>query len=137
MADRKVLHSVVYMLEPGRFRIPRTKGERTHMASDDLKELLYPAGVTGRIFVTHTRPEPLIGTLHPLHTGYGNTVGLGFIGRGGTLTVEGMLFVNRCSWAHILTEAADILKMPREELLSKEELASLEGRLSPHGVIIS
>jgi phosphoketolase len=136
MADRKVPHSVIYMLEPGRFRIPRTKGERTHMGSDDVKELLYPPGVTDRIFVTHTRPEPLMGILHPLHTGYGNTVGLGFIGCGGTLTVEGMLFVNRCSWAHILTEAADILRMPREELLSKKELASLDGRASPHGVII-
>jgi len=136
MADRKVPHSVVYMLEPGRFRIPRTKGERTHMASRDLQDLLYPAGVTGRIFVTHTRPEPLIGILQPLHTGYGNTVALGFVGCGGTLTVDGMLFVNRCTWAHILKEAADILKLPREELLSKEELASLDGRASPHGVII-
>jgi hypothetical protein len=47
-----------------------------------------------------------------------------------------MLFVNRSTWAHILNEAARILNVPREELLSSEELAALDGRANPERVII-
>jgi hypothetical protein len=36
-----------------------------------------------------------------------------------------MLFVNRCTWAHILAEAAHILGLPEEDLLSFQELAAL------------
>jgi hypothetical protein len=74
--------------------------------------------------------------LQPLHTGYGATSALGFIGQGGTLTVAGMLFVNRSTWAHILEEAARLLGLPRQDVLTEEELAALDGQVSPHGVII-
>ncbi|HZA26006.1 MAG TPA: xylulose 5-phosphate 3-epimerase, partial [Dehalococcoidia bacterium] len=92
LAQRDIPHSVVYLLEPGRFRAPRSDEEREHAASDALTNELYPASVPARIFVTHTRPEPVLGTLQPLNTGYGHTSGLGFLGRGGTLTPAGMLF---------------------------------------------
>lgn len=136
LADRGVPHSVVYMLEPGRFRNPRSEGERAHLASVEIQKDLYPDSVPARIFVTHTRPEPLLGVLQPLHTGSKKTTGLGFTGQGGTLTVPGMLFVNRCTWAHIVAGVAQILEMSREELLSADELAALDGRRSPEGVII-
>jgi hypothetical protein len=58
------------------------------------------------------------------------------LGQGGTLTVAGMLFVNRCTWAHILDEAARLLGLPRQDVLTEDELAALDGQASPHGVII-
>jgi phosphoketolase len=136
LVSRNIQHSVVYMLEPGRFRVPRSDGEREHLASVETVRKLYPDSVPARIFVTHTRPESILGTLHPLHTGNKATVGLGFIGKGGTLTVPGMLFVNRCTWAHIIEKASAILSIPLEELLIREEIAALDGKASPEGVII-
>jgi hypothetical protein len=38
------------------------------------------------------------------------------------------MFINCCTWAHILLEAARVLAMPREGLLAAEELAALEGK---------
>ncbi len=66
--------------------------------------------------------------------GRNRTAALGFIGQGGTLTVDGMLVVNRCTWAHILAETARVLERPREDLLTSEELAVLDGRAAPEGV---
>jgi phosphoketolase len=135
LKEREVAHSVTYMLEPGRFRAPRSEREEAHAVPEERRLRLYPPGVRPRIFVTHTRPEPLLGTLQSLNTGE-QTAGLGFVNRGGTLSVDGMLFVNRCTWAHILAEAARLLEMPREALLTRQEIAALDGRMSPHGVII-
>jgi phosphoketolase len=124
------------MLEPGRFRAPRSEGERAHAAPSVLRDELYPDSVPKRVFVTHTRPEPLLGTLQPLHTGRDQTIALGFVAQGGTLTVPGMLFVNRCTWAHALAAVASVLGLPREELLTPEELAVLDGKASPEGVLV-
>jgi len=135
LKERDVPHSVVYMLEPGRFRTPRSEGEERHAAPANVRSELYPNEVLARLFVTHTRPESILGILQPLHTGKDTTAGLGFINKGGTLNVPGMLFVNRCSWAHILEEVAGILGMPKEELLTSEEGKVLEGRASPEGAI--
>jgi phosphoketolase len=136
LGERRVPHTVVYMLEPGRFRRPRGAGEQRHAASDRLVASLYPEATPARLFVSHTRPEVLLGVLQPLHTGYSTTSSLGFIGQGGTLTVAGMLFVNRSTWAHILAEAARLSGLPRQDLLTAQELAALDGQASPHGVII-
>jgi phosphoketolase len=135
LAERDIPHSVVYMLEPGRFRAPRSDGERAHAAPAALLNELYPDSVPQRVFMTHTRPEPLLGVLQPLHTGKDRTVALGFIVQGGTLTVSGMLFVNRCTWAHALAAAASVLGLPREGLLTSEEIAALDGKASPEGVV--
>jgi len=136
LAEREVPHSVVYMLEPGRFRAPRSEGERAHATPADLQNDLYPDSAVARIFVTHTRPQTILGVLHPHTTGSAHTAALGYVAQGGTLTTSGMLFVNRCSWAHILGEAARLLGIPPEGLLASEELAALDGRAAPEGVII-
>jgi phosphoketolase len=136
LGERDIPHSVVYMLEPGRFREPRSDGELEHLAPENYRKELYPDSVPARTFVVHTRPEPILGVLQPLNTGYGQTVGMGFIGKGGTLTVPGMLFVNSCTWAHILAQVARVLTIPQEDLLTTEELAAINGRASPHGVVI-
>jgi phosphoketolase len=135
LAERDIAHRVVYMLEPGRFRAARSEGERAHAAPADLREELYPGDVPGRVFVTHTRPEPLLGTLQPLNTG-DRTAALGFVNQGGTLSIGGMLFVNRCTWAHVLMECARTASLTRESLLSGDELAALDGRATPEGMII-
>jgi phosphoketolase len=136
LAERNIPHSVVYLLEPGRFRLPRSEGEQAHQAPTSLRDNLYPESVPARLFVTHTRPEPFLGVLQPLHTGYRQTTALGFIGKGGTLTAAGMLFINRCTWAHIVAETARLLAIPGKELLIANELAALNGQASPEGIII-
>ena len=135
LKERNVPHSVIYMLEPGRFRTPRSDREEVHMAPAQLQAELYPSSTPARIFVTHTRPEVLLGILQPLHTGFYQTGALGFINQGGTLSVPGMLFVNRFTWAYILLEVTRVLGMLQEDLLASEELAALNGRASPEGVL--
>lgn len=135
LAERGIEHAVVYMLEPGRFRSPRSEGERAHMASLDVRKALYPGTVEARLFLTHTRPEPLLGTLQPLHTG-SRTVGLGYVNHGGTLSTGGMLFVNRSTWAHCIEGVARVLGLSRDRLLSEHEIAALDRRVSPEGIII-
>jgi phosphoketolase len=135
LAARDIAHSVVYLLEPGRYRVARNAGEEVHNAPKALRDDLYPPEIASRIFVTHTRPEPLLGTVQPLNTG-GSSVGLGYTNHGGTLTVEGLLYVNRSSWAHIVAAAARLLDRSPTDLLDLAELEALNGRRSPEGVIV-
>jgi phosphoketolase len=136
LAERRIPHSIVYMLEPGRFRFPRNEREGMHLVPTSLQADLYPDSVPARVFLTHTRPEPLLGTLQPLNTGRGKTAALGFVNHGGTLSVSGMLFVNRCTWAHVLMESAAVMGLSREDLLNSEEIAALDGKVSPEGTIL-
>jgi len=55
---------------------------------------------------------------------------------GASLGRSGMLFVNHCTWGHILSESARVLELRREELLNSEELSALDGKGYPEGVII-
>lgn len=135
LSQQEIPHAVVCLLEPGRFRAPRSLAEQRHQASPEVIARLFPTTVPRRLFMTHTRPEPLLGLLGPLHTGAG-TVGLGYTNHGGTLSTPGMLFVNRCSWAHCVRESARLLHLPDSDILSVEEREALDGRRSPHGVII-
>jgi phosphoketolase len=59
----------------------------------------------------------------------------GFRNKGGTLDVAGMLFANRCTWAHIVASAAALLDAPVEEFLTADEIAAVEGRGDPHVVM--
>lgn len=136
LAEQKVPHMLVYLLEPGRFRAARSDAEQAHQASPDTIAGVFPVKVPPRLFVTHTRPEAILGLLGPLHTG-AHTAGLGYTNHGGTLSTQGMAFVNRCSWAHCLREAARLLQLPEAEVLSSEERLALDGKRSPHGVIVS
>lgn len=135
LADRGVPLLVNYLLEPGRFRHPRSRNEEMHAATPAIIERLFSSKVQLRLFVAHTRPEPLLGLLGLLHTGP-RTSALGYINNGGTLSTPGMHFLNRCSWAHCVMETARLLDLPREELLSQSEIRAIDGLTSPHGVII-
>jgi phosphoketolase len=135
LTARDVPHTVVAMHEPGRFRRARSPREDAHAAPAAIVDALYPARLAARVFVTHTRPEPMLGVLAPLVTG-ASTMGLGYSAAGGTLDVDALLFVNRSSWAHCLDAVARVAGLPRESLLEPEELAALDHRRSPEGVIV-
>ena len=122
---------VTALLEPGRFRSGRDRIETAYGADDTECDLFFPRGVA-RIVLTHTRPEPMLGALRRLDGGPARTRALGFINRGGTLDVFGMLFANRSTWAHALDAGAEILGYDHKEILSDVELRALDGRGDPN-----
>jgi phosphoketolase len=135
LAAHDVAHRVVALFEPGRFRSPRDGGEAAHAAPTALRDELWPDDVPARVVVSHTRPEPMLGVLGPLHTG-STTRALGFVNQGGTLNPEGLLWVNRCSWAHVVAAAAETTGRPADAWLTDDETAALAGRRSPEGVVV-
>jgi phosphoketolase len=125
-----VANAVVYLLEPARFRAPRDPLEARFVAPDGALAWLFPQG-RPRVFLTHTRPEPFLGALRRLDTGPAGTSALGFLNRGGTLDLEGMLFANRCTWAHALEAAAGVCRIAPETLLDARERAAIAGTGDP------
>lgn len=125
---RRVL--VTAINEPGRFRIPRDPIEARFVAPDDALARLFPVGVP-RVIVSHTRPEPMLGLLRRLDGGPKHTAARGYISRGGTLDVAGMLFANRCSWAHLIDAAAPLAGWSRDDLLAVAELYAIDGKGTP------
>ncbi len=134
LAARDVAHAVVAMQEPGRFRPPRSAREAASVAPRHVVDALFPARVAARVFVTHTRPEPMLGVLAPLVTG-ASTVGLGYTAAGGTLGLDELLFVNGSSWAHAVDAVRHLLGVERHALLTDEEIAALDRRRSPEGIL--
>ncbi len=131
LEERGVAHAVNYLMEPGRFRDPRDAMEAEVMANAEVRERLFPADAKARIFLTHTRAAPFVGTIRPLDTGPQCTHVLGYANRGGTLDAAGMLFANGCTWAHVLMKAAAALGCAREDLLTTEEIAATRGQADP------
>jgi phosphoketolase len=136
LAERGLAHSVAYSLEPGRMRRPRSDAEAAVAAPPEVVGEIYPRHVPGRVHVTHTRPEPMLGVLAPLSTGAATTVALGYRNSGGTLTTRGLMFLNHCSWAHIVAATARVTDHDVDALLSADERAALAGRRNPEGVIL-
>ncbi|WP_024889077.1 xylulose 5-phosphate 3-epimerase [Luteimonas huabeiensis] len=118
------------ILEPGRLRVPRDRIEAGFVAGDDTVRALFPPGLP-RVLLTHTRPEPMLGLLRRLDGGPAATRALGYISRGGTLDVAGMLFANRCTWAHAVDAAADLAGWERTALLDAPQRAALDGHGDP------
>jgi phosphoketolase len=87
---------------------------------------LFPPGLP-RVILTHTRPEPMLGILRRIDSGPARTRALGYISRGGTLDVPGMLFANRCTWAHAVDAAALVAGWNREALLDRAQRAAIDG----------
>ncbi len=122
---------VVVLLEPGRFRAPRDEREAGFVAPAEAAGALFPSGVEARVILTHTRPEPLIGVLRPIDLGRERTRVLGYVNRGGTLDEFGMLFANRCTWAHAVAAAASASGASVLDLLEPAELAAVRGEGDP------
>lgn len=137
LARRAVPHTVVVMGEPGRFRLPREKAERAMQTTRAIRDILYPPTAVARVFVTHVRPEVALGVLRPLDTGPRTTSALGYINAEGAHDSAGLLFANRCSWAHIVEESAVVLGVPRETYLEPAELDALDGKTPNSAIFIA
>ncbi|WP_297793233.1 xylulose 5-phosphate 3-epimerase [uncultured Marinobacter sp.] len=122
---------LVYLQEPARFRQPRDVHEAAACLSEFERERLFPFRLHRRVALTHMRPEVFRGHLHPLFPEPRQSRALGYINHGGTLNEAGMLFANRCSWAHALAACASVMERPPGEWLSSAELAAVEGRGDP------
>ncbi|MBK7249901.1 MAG: xylulose 5-phosphate 3-epimerase [Gammaproteobacteria bacterium] len=122
---------VTVMLEPGRLRIPRDAIEARFVDEDATVHALFPPGLP-RVILTHTRPEPMLGLLRRIDSGPSKTHVLGYINRGGTFDVPGMLFANRCTWAHAVDAAAAVVDVwSREALLDRRLRDAVDGLGDP------
>lgn len=130
LAERGHRTIVTALSEPGRFRVPRDPLEANFTACDKVLENFFPRALP-RLIVTHTRPEPMLGLLRRLDAGPQRTAACGYISRGGTLDVAGMLFANRCSWAHLIAAAAPLVGWSQDELLTPAECKAIDGLASP------
>jgi phosphoketolase len=125
---------VTALLEPGRFRAPRDEIEAAFTANDHSLRDLFPPDLP-RVILSHCRPEPMLGLLRRIDGGPERTKALGYISRGGTFDVFGMLFANKCTWAHGLVAAADLLATEKHNFLEDAENAALEGRAHPRALV--
>jgi hypothetical protein len=123
-------------LEPGRFRIPRSKLEKEFQAPEEIQQELLPPHINHVGFVVHTRPEILVGAMLSWFAKRSITQ-FGFLNHGGTLNADGLLFVNKSSWAHILRDAAEHVGFDEGKVLSDEERECLDAKRSPDGVIVA
>jgi phosphoketolase len=130
LTARGVAHDVICLGEPGRFRAPRDHFEAAACVPHPARAALFGDTNGARVFVTHTRPDALLGVLRPLDTG-ARTRALGYLNHGGTLDALGMLFANRCTWAHVVAEAAAALGVDVTKLLDGGELAAVAGEGDP------
>lgn len=133
LTERNIPHIIVYWLEPG--RLQEGCADTEYEIPEDLLRSLHPPRVSALVFCTHTRPHCIWWLIGPLLDGRRLKV-LGFRNQGGTLDTPGMLFVNGCSWAHCVSEAAHLLDLPVQEVLMEHELAALRGEAAPQGIII-
>lgn len=135
LRQQRVAHSVIYLLEPARFRTPRDEMESRVMADSTVVDALFPARVQYRVFLVHFRPELINALCRPLDLGPQRSSALGFINKGGTLDTGAMLFTNQCTWAHVLAEMAVLCKQKPTLWLTEEEWAAIDGRGDPYHVI--
>jgi phosphoketolase len=127
LSEVGVAWRLLYLQEPGRFRVPRDRWEQAVVADASLIEALFPAAMTRRVLLTHMRPEVARGHLWPILGDATQSRALGYRNRGGTLDEAGMLFANQASWAHVLAAVAEVLGQPLTLLLNAEEAAAVQG----------
>ncbi|MBS3803746.1 MAG: xylulose 5-phosphate 3-epimerase [Oleiphilaceae bacterium] len=123
---------LVYVQEPGRFRQARDARERATCISEIALERLCPRRLRYRVVMTHMRPEVFRGHAALLAPDIRHCRTLGYINQGGTFNVDGMLFANRCTWAHALLACAQVLGENPEKWLNHAELEAAEGRAGPN-----
>ncbi len=130
LAERGYPASVACIIEPGKLRVARDELEAEHVWEDAALEGLFPPGLP-RVLVCHCRPEPMLGVLRRIDQGPNRLRALGYINHGGTLDIDGMLFANRCTWAHIVQAAAQLSGVRRDDVLDEEECLALDGKREP------
>lgn len=135
LTSRQQSHSVIYMLEPGRFRQPRDKWEEKIQADKQLSNALFPSTIKQRLFFFHGHSEAILGCCRPLDLGAARTSALGYINQGGTLDSDGMLFANKCTWAHGALRLAQQLGKADDTWLTADELQAVIGQGDPYEII--
>ncbi len=88
---------ITYMLEPGRFRIPRDRHEQAVICSPSQLAQLFDDAIRLRVFISHMRPEVLLGVCRPLDLGHNRCLAFGYRNQGGTLDTQGLLRANGCN----------------------------------------
>ncbi len=101
LEEKGIAAQVVYILEPGRFRVARDKTEKENLVNELLCEKLFPNSCKLRVFVTHFHAESLLSVCRPLDLGADRCLAFGYANRGGTLDTGGLLKANGCDSATI------------------------------------
>ncbi len=96
LSEQNIDCSITYLLEPARFRQPRDKHEADYVVIKEKKELLFPESCELRVFVSHLRPEVVLGHCRPLDLGSDRCFAVGYSNHGGTLDTQGLLQANQC-----------------------------------------
>lgn len=109
LAAQGLAACVSVILEPGRLRQPRDALEAAFTLDDATLQALFPPALP-RVLLCHTRPEPMLGLLRRLDGGPQRTRALGYLNRGGTLDVAGMLIANRCTATDAIAAVHDLLQ---------------------------
>jgi phosphoketolase len=135
LRQQRVAHSLIYLLEPGRFREARDHWEAEVLAEDSVVAALFPARVRYRLFVVHCRPELVLASCRKLDLGPQRTRALGYINHGATLDSAELLFANKCTWAHALASLAQLCGQKPTLWLTAEEAAAIAGEGDPYFVI--
>lgn len=118
---------------PAARRPPRDEWEASVTLSDERLDAMFPRSAR-RVLVAHTRPEPLLGLLRLIDGGPGRLRAHGFQNRGGTLDLFGMLFANRCTFAHLVRSAAALVGVDEARLLTAAERSALDGAGDPQAL---
>jgi phosphoketolase len=103
LAKRDIQCRITYLLEPGRFRQPRDLYEQTYVSDVATRISLFPDDIRLRFFVSHLRPEILLGVCRPLDLGVDRCIAFGYRNQGGTLDTPGLLRANQSDARSIAT----------------------------------
>src|SRR5690625_6135231 len=109
LADQGQPYRLVYMQEPGRYRVARDRWEAQAMVSPTVRAELFDGSWSAAVILTHMRPEVFRGHLAELWQGVTFVLALGYINRGDTLVDFGLQFANRAASAHVLEALAAAL----------------------------
>lgn len=104
LREKNIGCRLTYLLEPGRFRSPRDEHEERFVSTSVQQAELFDDAIGLRIFVSHLRPEVLLGVCRPLDLGRDRCLAFGYKNRGGTLDTQGLLKANGCD-AESIVEA--------------------------------
>lgn len=116
------------IIEPARFKAPSDSSESSHGASQELIDSMFKNS-NFNSFICHGHPDHYAGIF--LNGAAKNILNnsrnkfLGYLNKGGTLDIFGLMFANHCCWGDIVLESSLNLEIDPSKLLSEEELNAL------------
>jgi phosphoketolase len=103
LAEDDISSCVTYLFEPGRFRESRDTLEHNFITPENTRDTLFPSNKKLRVFITHLRPEKILGTCRPIDLGPARCLAFGYINHGGTLDTDGLLRANSCDVGAVIS----------------------------------